>query len=126
MLNIRHKVILIAPSFKPQVLSETDTRKFDIEFTGESVELTPPDQDDLSELTLSPKWRNHFLNVPSLLIGRIEKMILPLRQWCRIQKGHLGQEVSAQHSLQLILCQGFKCRVAKDLRLEPWSDKQQK
>ena len=28
------------------MLSETDTRNFDIEFTGESVELTPPDQDD--------------------------------------------------------------------------------
>merc|ERR1712194_959540 len=39
----------IAPPFKPQVLSETDTRNFDIEFTGESVELTPPDQDDPSE-----------------------------------------------------------------------------
>lgn len=36
----------ISPPFKPQVLSETDTRNFDIEFTGESVELTPPDQDD--------------------------------------------------------------------------------
>ena len=36
----------ITPPFKPQVLSETDTRNFDIEFTGESVELTPPDQDD--------------------------------------------------------------------------------
>merc|ERR1712062_943010 len=39
----------ISPPFKPQVLSETDTRNFDIEFTGESVELTPPDQDDPSE-----------------------------------------------------------------------------
>merc|ERR1719411_1520851 len=39
----------IPPPFKPQVLSETDTRNFDIEFTGESVELTPPDQDDPSE-----------------------------------------------------------------------------
>ncbi|XP_011301178.1 RAC serine/threonine-protein kinase [Fopius arisanus] len=34
----------IAPPFKPQVTSETDTRYFDSEFTGESVELTPPDQ----------------------------------------------------------------------------------
>ena len=42
-------VLQIAPPFKPQVLSETDTRNFDIEFTGESVELTPPDQDDPSE-----------------------------------------------------------------------------
>lgn len=33
----------IPPPFKPQVTSETDTRYFDSEFTGESVELTPPD-----------------------------------------------------------------------------------
>ena len=33
----------IPPPFKPQVMSETDTRYFDIEFTDESVELTPPD-----------------------------------------------------------------------------------
>ncbi|CAB3223300.1 unnamed protein product [Arctia plantaginis] len=35
----------IPPLFKPQVESETDTRYFDSEFTGESVELTPPDND---------------------------------------------------------------------------------
>ncbi|XP_011499207.1 PREDICTED: RAC serine/threonine-protein kinase [Ceratosolen solmsi marchali] len=34
----------ISPPFKPQVTSDTDTRYFDSEFTGESVELTPPDQ----------------------------------------------------------------------------------
>ncbi|XP_040568029.1 RAC-alpha serine/threonine-protein kinase [Lepeophtheirus salmonis] len=34
----------IIPPFKPQVMSETDTRYFDSEFTGESVELTPPDE----------------------------------------------------------------------------------
>lgn len=33
----------ITPPFKPQVTSDTDTRYFDTEFTGESVELTPPD-----------------------------------------------------------------------------------
>ncbi|GAB0095615.1 Non-specific serine/threonine protein kinase [Sergentomyia squamirostris] len=33
----------IPPPFKPQVTSDTDTRYFDSEFTGESVELTPPD-----------------------------------------------------------------------------------
>ncbi|XP_034486315.1 RAC serine/threonine-protein kinase [Drosophila innubila] len=33
----------ITPPFKPQVTSDTDTRYFDEEFTGESVELTPPD-----------------------------------------------------------------------------------
>lgn len=33
----------IPPPFKPQVTSETDTRYFDSEFTGESVQLTPPD-----------------------------------------------------------------------------------
>ncbi|KAL5288209.1 AKT3 family protein [Megaselia abdita] len=34
----------IPPPFKPQVNSDTDTRYFDSEFTGESVELTPPEQ----------------------------------------------------------------------------------
>lgn len=33
----------VPPPFKPQVTSDTDTRYFDSEFTGESVELTPPD-----------------------------------------------------------------------------------
>lgn len=33
----------MSPPFKPQVTSDTDTRYFDSEFTGESVELTPPD-----------------------------------------------------------------------------------
>lgn len=33
----------IPPPFQPQVSSDTDTRYFDSEFTGESVELTPPD-----------------------------------------------------------------------------------
>ncbi|XP_054261503.1 RAC serine/threonine-protein kinase-like [Macrosteles quadrilineatus] len=33
----------ITPPFKPQVKSDTDTRYFDTEFTGESVELTPPE-----------------------------------------------------------------------------------
>lgn len=35
----------ISPPFKPQVTNETDTRYFDQDFTGESVELTPPDND---------------------------------------------------------------------------------
>ncbi|XP_044588157.1 RAC-gamma serine/threonine-protein kinase-like isoform X1 [Cotesia glomerata] len=34
----------IPPPFKPQVSSDTDTRYFDSQFTGASVELTPPDQ----------------------------------------------------------------------------------
>lgn len=33
----------VTPPFKPQVESETDTRYFDNVFTGESVQLTPPD-----------------------------------------------------------------------------------
>ncbi|ODM97918.1 RAC serine/threonine-protein kinase [Orchesella cincta] len=36
----------IAPPFRPQVTSDTDTRYFDIVFTTESVELTPPDSDE--------------------------------------------------------------------------------
>lgn len=37
----------IPPPFKPQVSSDTDVRYFDIEFTDESVELTPPDEADV-------------------------------------------------------------------------------
>lgn len=33
----------IPPPFKPQVTSDIDTRYFDQEFTGELVELTPPE-----------------------------------------------------------------------------------
>lgn len=33
----------VTPPFKPQVTSDTDTRYFETEFTGESVELTPPE-----------------------------------------------------------------------------------
>lgn len=35
----------LPPPFKPQVSSDTDTRYFDQEFTGEPVELTPPERD---------------------------------------------------------------------------------
>ncbi|XP_069169345.1 RAC serine/threonine-protein kinase isoform X2 [Procambarus clarkii] len=41
----------VTPPFKPQVTSETDTRNFNQEFTGESVQLTPPDQEDYVCLT---------------------------------------------------------------------------
>ncbi|KFB53105.1 AGAP002161-PA-like protein [Anopheles sinensis] len=40
-MDLVHK--RITPPFKPQVTSDTDTRYFDKEFTGESVELTPSD-----------------------------------------------------------------------------------
>lgn len=45
--DLYHKKI--QPPFKPQVESDTDTRYFDSEFTGESVELTPPDLGPLGE-----------------------------------------------------------------------------
>lgn len=41
----------ITPPFKPQVESDTDTRYFDTVFTGESVELTPPDKDPMDDIT---------------------------------------------------------------------------
>lgn len=46
--DLLHKKI--PPPFKPQVSSDTDTRYFDTEFTGESVELTPPDHGGLLDL----------------------------------------------------------------------------
>lgn len=42
----------IPPPFKPQVTSDTDTKYFDQEFTGESVQLTPPERTNtLSSIT---------------------------------------------------------------------------
>lgn len=38
-----NNLLKMTPPFKPQVTSDTDTRYFDSQFTGESVELTPPD-----------------------------------------------------------------------------------
>ncbi|KAH8268297.1 hypothetical protein KR026_004311, partial [Drosophila bipectinata] len=69
----------IEPPFKPQVTSDTDTRYFDKEFTGESVELTPPDPTgplgSIAEEPLFPQVRigilrkeaqflKHFLFLP--------------------------------------------------------------
>uniref|UniRef100_A0A673GWN8 non-specific serine/threonine protein kinase n=1 Tax=Sinocyclocheilus rhinocerous TaxID=307959 RepID=A0A673GWN8_9TELE len=34
----------LVPPFKPQVTSETDTRYFDVEFTGQTITITPPDE----------------------------------------------------------------------------------
>ncbi|XP_075232869.1 AKT serine/threonine protein kinase [Lycorma delicatula] len=46
--DLYHKKI--PPPFKPQVTSDTDTRYFDSEFTGESVELTPPESGPLNSI----------------------------------------------------------------------------
>ena len=42
-LNTHFGMLQVTPPFKPQVESDTDTRYFDNVFTGESVQLTPPD-----------------------------------------------------------------------------------
>lgn len=34
----------MAPPFKPQVTSETDTRYFDEEFTAQTITITPPEK----------------------------------------------------------------------------------
>ncbi|XP_042633326.1 RAC-gamma serine/threonine-protein kinase isoform X5 [Cyprinus carpio] len=39
----------LVPPFKPQVTSETDTRYFDVEFTGQTITITPPGQDENME-----------------------------------------------------------------------------
>lgn len=50
----------IEPPFKPQVMSETDTRYFDTEFTGESVELTPPEDGGPNDFTSIPEADEDF------------------------------------------------------------------
>jgi len=57
----------ISPPFKPQVVSDTDTRYFESEFTGESVELTPPDPGPLhsiSEEAEPPAYFEQFSYCP--------------------------------------------------------------
>lgn len=41
----------VTPPFKPLVTSDTDTRYFDQEFTGETVELTPPEEGPLNSIS---------------------------------------------------------------------------
>ncbi|XP_053660375.1 RAC serine/threonine-protein kinase [Anopheles marshallii] len=74
----------ITPPFKPQVTSDTDTRYFDREFTGESVELTPSDNNgplgaiqeephfsefsyqDMASTMNTPSFMNHSHNYPPM------------------------------------------------------------
>uniref|UniRef100_A0A673LUW5 non-specific serine/threonine protein kinase n=1 Tax=Sinocyclocheilus rhinocerous TaxID=307959 RepID=A0A673LUW5_9TELE len=49
----------LVPPFKPQVSSETDTRYFDEEFTGQTITITPPGQDDSME-SFDSERRPHF------------------------------------------------------------------
>ncbi|XP_051954778.1 RAC-alpha serine/threonine-protein kinase-like isoform X2 [Xyrauchen texanus] len=49
----------LVPPFKPQVTSETDTRYFDVEFTGQTITITPPGQDETMESFDSDR-RPHF------------------------------------------------------------------
>ncbi|KAA0711595.1 RAC-alpha serine/threonine-protein kinase [Triplophysa tibetana] len=49
----------LIPPFKPQVTSETDTRYFDEEFTGQTITITPPGPGDNMEDSDSER-RPHF------------------------------------------------------------------
>uniref|UniRef100_A0A8C0Y8F7 non-specific serine/threonine protein kinase n=1 Tax=Cyprinus carpio carpio TaxID=630221 RepID=A0A8C0Y8F7_CYPCA len=50
----------LVPPFKPQVSSETDTRYFDEEFTGQTITITPPGQADDSMESFDSERRPHF------------------------------------------------------------------
>ncbi|XP_071442036.1 RAC-beta serine/threonine-protein kinase B [Hetaerina americana] len=50
----------ITPPFKPQVTSDTDTCYFDSEFTGESVELTPPEHGPLNSISEELEQQPYF------------------------------------------------------------------
>ncbi|XP_067126460.1 RAC serine/threonine-protein kinase [Centruroides vittatus] len=63
----------VTPPFKPQVTSDTDTRYFDQEFTGESVELTPPDHGPLNSITEEleqPYFQQFSFHGSSSALGR--------------------------------------------------------
>ncbi len=80
-LKVSFFVSQVPPPFKPQVMSDTDTRYFDIEFTDESVELTPPDDAEppsefspisevdegtFSQFSYQVLLKSHFIHVWSL------------------------------------------------------------
>uniref|UniRef100_A0A3P8USD8 non-specific serine/threonine protein kinase n=1 Tax=Cynoglossus semilaevis TaxID=244447 RepID=A0A3P8USD8_CYNSE len=48
----------LVPPFKPQVMSETDTRYFDEEFTAQTITITPPEKCE----SVSLQHENKFLN----------------------------------------------------------------
>ncbi|RWS04284.1 RAC serine/threonine-protein kinase-like protein [Dinothrombium tinctorium] len=63
----------VQPLFKPQVTSDTDTRYFDQEFTGESVELTPPDVgplNSISEEVEQPYFQQFSFHGSSVTLSR--------------------------------------------------------
>lgn len=55
--DVHHLTIVpfpqLIPPFKPQVMSETDTRYFDEEFTAQTITITPPDR--CKSLDVCPK-----------------------------------------------------------------------
>ncbi|XP_022237199.1 RAC serine/threonine-protein kinase-like [Limulus polyphemus] len=62
----------VIPPFKPQVMSDTDTRYFDQEFTGETVELTPKDEaplNSISEDTEQPYFQQFSFHGSSGTLG---------------------------------------------------------
>ncbi|KAL3265410.1 hypothetical protein HHI36_009614 [Cryptolaemus montrouzieri] len=76
----------VPPPFKPQVTSETDTRYFDQEFTGESVELTPPECDRvLSSIQEEPYFPQFSFQDLSSTIG---------------SSSHIGSSISSIAQMQ--------------------------
>ena len=50
----------VKPPFRPSVSSETDTCNFEVEFTGENVQLTPPDSNERLDLTNEMNYFDSF------------------------------------------------------------------
>lgn len=71
--DVHHLTIVLFPQlippFKPQVMSETDTRYFDEEFTAQTITITPPDR--CKSLDVCLNWAvTRFLGVMPLLSNR--------------------------------------------------------
>lgn len=76
----------IEPPFKPQVTSDTDTRYFDKEFTGESVELTPPDPTGpLGSIAEEPHFPQVSLFTPKLDILFRVMVSVTMNTFCQFQ-----------------------------------------
>ena len=86
------------PPFKPQVVSDTDTRYFDSEFTGESVELTPPDNKGghLMSITEEADGDNEYFDQVTTLHNFT---LILYFIWFYFQFSYQGTSVMGGHSL---------------------------
>lgn len=94
----------ISPPFRPLVTTDTDTRYFDSEFTGESVELTPPENTDpLSAIQQEPYFSQvnlRFVLFPPCSLLNTFQLIT----WNYLSLQFSYQDSASTHSTSMHFC----------------------